>query len=67
MTEDKLMLRTIMVVLAALLIFAGPTYLIYALINILEVEYFLSIGIGFAVMLVGVVFLLFLMRKKIVP
>jgi hypothetical protein len=67
MTEDKPLSRTIMVILAALLIFAGPTYVIYALVNMLDVEYFLSVGIGFAVLLAGSFFLLFLMRKKIVP
>jgi hypothetical protein len=37
------------------------------LVNMLDVEYLLSVGIGFAVLLAGLVFLLFLMRKKIVP
>jgi len=66
MTEDRTMSRTIMIIFAALLIFAGPTYLVYALVNMLDMEYFLSMGIGFATLIVGVVFLLFLMRKKIV-
>lgn len=66
MTEDRTMSRTIMIIFAALLIFAGPTYLVYTLVNVLYMEYFLSMGIGFTALIVGVVFLLFLMRKKIV-
>jgi len=66
MTEDKPAGRTIMTILAALLIFAGPTYAIYAMTTMLDLNYFLSMGIGFAIFAVGVVFLLFLVRKKIV-
>ncbi len=66
MTEDRTMSRTIMIIFAALLIFAGPTYLVYTLVHVLDMEYFLSMGIGFTALIVGVVFLLFLMRKKIV-
>jgi hypothetical protein len=51
---------------AALMMFAGPTYIIYALINIADLDYFVSMGTGFAIFVVGLVFLLFLMRKKIV-
>jgi hypothetical protein len=66
MTEDRPVSRTIMIIFATLLIFAGPTYLVYALVSMLDMEFFLSMGIGFAALIVGVVLLLFLMKKKIV-
>jgi hypothetical protein len=66
MTEDRPVSRTIMIIFATLLIFAGPTYLVYALVSMLDMEFFLSMGIGFAALIVGVVLLLFMMNKKIV-
>jgi hypothetical protein len=66
MTEENPVKKTFMILLAALLMFAGPTYIVYALLNIVDLNYFVSMGTGFVIFVVGFVFLLFLMRKKIV-
>jgi len=66
MTEENPVKKTFMILVAALLMFAGPTYVVYALLNIADLNYFVSMGTGFVIFVVGLVFLLFLMRKKIV-
>jgi FtsH-binding integral membrane protein len=66
MTEENPVKKTFMILVAALLMFAGPTYVVYALLNIADLNYFVSMGTGFVIFVVGLVFLLFLMRRKIV-
>jgi hypothetical protein len=66
LTEEKSKSTILLVILVALLIFAGPTYAVYVLTHVLDLNYFVSIGSGFALFIVGVVFLLFLMRRKII-
>jgi hypothetical protein len=58
--------KTFLIVLAVLLIFAGPTYMIYVLINILDINYFISMGSGFAILIVGLVLLWYLIKKGII-
>jgi hypothetical protein len=58
--------KTLLIVLSVLLIFAGPTYMVYVLINILEINYFISMGSGFAFFIVGLVLLLYLIKKGII-
>jgi hypothetical protein len=58
--------RTSLVVVAVLLIFAGPTYFPYLLTDILKVDYVASIVTGFALLMVGLVLLWYLIRKKII-
>jgi hypothetical protein len=58
--------KTLLIVLAAVLMFAGPTYLVYAFNNILEINYFVSIGSGFALFIIGLVLLLYLIRKGVI-
>jgi hypothetical protein len=66
MSEEKPKNTVFLIILAALLVFAGPTYLVYALVSVLDVNYFLSIGCGFALFVVGMICLWFLIRRKIV-
>jgi hypothetical protein len=57
--------RITLVVVSMLLIFVGPTYFPYALTK-LKVDYFASIGIGFVLFVIGMGFMAFLIRKKII-
>ena len=63
---DSKFWKTFMIVLAAFLTFAGPTYVIYALINILKIDYFVSMASGFILFLAGLVLIWYLMKKKII-
>ena len=58
--------RVVLVLVAVLLIFAGPTYVSYLLNIILNVNYITSVASGFALFIIGFLLLLFLLRKKII-
>lgn len=66
MMEEKPKSTILLVIVATLLVFAGPTYAVYVLTNVLDLNYFVSIGSGFALFIVGAIFLLFLIRRKII-
>ena len=58
--------RVFLVIAVVFLIFVGPTYISYVLFNILDVNYFASIVSGLALFIVGLLLMLFLIRKKII-
>jgi hypothetical protein len=58
--------KVFLVIVAVFLIFAGPTYISYLLFNILNVNYVASIVSGFALFIVGLFLMWFLIRKKII-
>ena len=58
--------RTLLMVVAVILIFAGPTYIPYALNGILNVDYVASVVSGFALLIVGLLLLWYLIRKRVV-
>ncbi len=59
-------MRVFLVLAAVFLIFAGPTYVSYVLFDILNVNYIASVVSGFALFIVGLLLMWFLIRKKIV-
>ena len=63
---DSKFWKTFMIILAAFLTFAGPTYVIYAFVNILKIDYFVSMASGIILFLAGLVLILYLMKKKII-
>jgi hypothetical protein len=58
--------RIFLVIVAALLIFAGPTYVPYVLVDILDVNYAVSIVSGFVLLIIGLGLMWYLIRKKII-
>ena len=58
--------KTFLVVLAVFLTFAGPTYIVYALLNAFKMNYFVSMVSGFALFIAGLVLVWFLIKKKII-
>ena len=58
--------RITLVVISMLLIFVGPTYVPYAMMKVAKLNYFVSIGVGIVLFIVGMVFMMFLVRKKII-
>jgi hypothetical protein len=57
--------RVSFVVISMLLIFVGPTYVPYAM-GQLNVDGFVSAGVGALLFVVGLVFLMFLVKKKVI-
>ncbi len=58
--------RTLLIIVTVFLIFAGPTYAVLVLLKVLDVEYFISMGSGFALFIVGLVLLLYLIKKGVI-
>jgi hypothetical protein len=61
---DSKFWRTFLVVLAALLTFAGPTYMVYVLINVLQIDYAISMVSGLVLFVLGLVLIRYLIRNK---
>ena len=62
---DSKFWRTFLLIAAALLIFAGPTYVPYAL-NLAGVNFVVSTVLGFTLLVVGLVLLWYLIRRRVV-
>jgi len=58
--------KTLLTVLAAFLTFAGPTYMVYVLMEILKIDYFVSMTSGIVLFVAGLVLIWYLIRKKII-
>jgi FtsH-binding integral membrane protein len=58
--------KTLLLVLAVFLTFAGPTYIVYVFLNVLEMDYIVSMVCGFALFAVGLVLVLWLTKKKVI-
>ncbi len=66
MASEASKTRTLLVIVAAALFFAGPTYAVFAFTRFANIDYFVSIGSGFALFIIGLILLFFLIRRKIV-
>jgi len=59
-------IRVFLVLVAVVLIFVGPTYVSYLLFDVLKVNYVVSIALGTALFIAGLLLMWFLVRKKII-
>jgi len=58
--------RATLLIVSVLLIFAGPTYIPYLMVDILGVNYVASVVLGVVLLILGLVLLWFLVRKKVI-
>ena len=58
--------KTLLIIISVVLIFAGPTYVIYGLVVLLNVNMVASFVVGFALLIVGLVLMRYLSQKQIV-
>jgi len=58
--------KTLLTVLAAFLTFAGPTYMVYVFINILKIDYFISMSSGIILFIAGLLLIWYLIKNKII-
>ena len=58
--------KTTLLIVSVLLIFAGPTYVPYVMSDIAGIDYFVSIAAGVALLVVGLILMVFLIRKKVI-
>ncbi|MEM3577103.1 MAG: hypothetical protein QXX51_01425 [Candidatus Bathyarchaeia archaeon] len=58
--------RTFLVVLAAFLTFAGPTYVVYVLQRLLDIGFAISVACGFVLFIAGLALFWYLIKNKFV-
>lgn len=58
--------RVLLVIISVIMIFAGPTYVIYGLVVLLGVNLAASFATGFILFAIGLVLMWYLVRKKII-
>jgi uncharacterized membrane protein HdeD (DUF308 family) len=63
---DSKFMRVFLVLVAVLLIFAGPTYVPYVLADLMKVDYAASIVFGIVLLATGLALVWYLIRKKII-
>jgi hypothetical protein len=63
---DSKFMKLVLTVVAVFLIFVGPTYIPYLLSDILKLDYIASISVGGLLFIVGLVMLVYLIRKKVI-
>jgi uncharacterized membrane protein len=63
---DSKFMKVAMTIVAVFLIFVGPTYIPYLLSDVLHVDYIASIGLGAVLFIVGLLLLVYLIRKKVI-
>jgi hypothetical protein len=63
---DSKFMKVVLTIIAVFLIFVGPTYIPYLLSDILKVDYIASIAVGAVLFIVGLVMLVYLIRKKVI-
>jgi hypothetical protein len=63
---DSKFVKVLLIIVAGILIFVGPTYIPYLLSDILKVDYIASIVVGALLFIVGLVMFLYLYRKKVI-
>ena len=59
-------MRVALTIVSVFLIFVGPTYIPYLMSDVLKVDYVASIIFGALLFIVGLVMLVFLIRKKVI-
>jgi hypothetical protein len=63
---DSKFMKVAMTIVAVFLIFVGPTYGPYLMADILKIDYVASVVVGAVLFIVGLVLLVFLIRKKVI-
>jgi hypothetical protein len=61
---DSKFMKIALTIVSVFLIFVGPTYIPYLLVDILHVDYIASVAVGAVLFVVGLVMLIYLIRKK---
>jgi hypothetical protein len=63
---DSKFMKVVLTVVAVLLMFVGPTYIPYLFSDILKIDYIASIVVGGLLFIIGLLMLVYLIRKKVI-
>jgi hypothetical protein len=58
--------KLLLTILSVLLIFAGPTYIVYGLAVVINVDLAASFAAGFVLFIIGLVMMRYLVQKKVI-
>jgi hypothetical protein len=58
--------KLLLTILSVLLIFAGPTYIVYGLAVVINVDLAASFAVGFVLFIIGLVMMRYLVQKKVI-
>ena len=58
--------KVFLTIMSVFLIFGGPTYVIYGLANVLNVNLVASFAVGFVLFIIGLLLMRFLIQKKVI-
>ena len=61
---DSKAMKTLLTLIAAVLVFIGPTYAVYAFVRVLNLDYAVSMVTGIVLFIIGLLLIWFLVRKK---
>ena len=63
---DSKFMKVAMTIVSVILIFVGSTYVPYLMSDVLKIDYAASVLVGAVLFIVGLVLLIFLVRKKVI-
>ncbi len=63
---DSKFTKVALTIVSVFLIFVGPTYIVYLLSDVLKLDYITSNAVGAVLFIVGLVTLIYLVRKKVI-
>jgi hypothetical protein len=63
---DSKFMKVAMTIVSVFLIFVGSTYVPYLMSDVLKIDYAASVLVGAVLFIVGLVLLIFLVRKKVI-
>ena len=63
---DSKFMKVAMTIVSVFLIFVGSTYVPYFMSDVLKIDYAASVLVGAVLFIVGLVLLIFLIRKKVI-
>ena len=63
---DSKFMKVAMTIVSVFLMFVGPTYAPYLMSDVLKIDYVASALVGAVLFIVGLVLLVFLIRKKVI-
>jgi hypothetical protein len=63
---DSKFMKVALTIVSVFLIFVGATYVPYLMADVLKMDYVASVAVGGLLFIIGLVMLVFLIRKKVV-
>ncbi len=63
---DSKFMKVALTIVSVFMIFVGPTYIVYLLSDVLKLDYIASNALGAVLFIIGLLMLIYLIRKKVI-